>query len=173
MNLRCESIYPTFVYQHKIYFQTPGEWETLLIPFRDFVLTSHGYIQKRQMIIDRSRLKSVGFSIMRQPGEFRLEIDSIEAINLKNTIGDLDCLEDNQYIDENGVLKTIDLEKDRYPLFPKAGEYYMDFYGNKKVMTEDEIPYYRKWCYRKPVVPEDDSDSKVSPKFKPLEEKEK
>jgi NADH dehydrogenase [ubiquinone] 1 alpha subcomplex assembly factor 1 len=53
LNLRTDSVYPTFVWQHKLYFQTPGEWEDVLVPFRDFVLTSHGKVQKRQMVMDR------------------------------------------------------------------------------------------------------------------------
>ena len=31
VNLRTNSIYPTHIWQHRLYFQTPGEWETILV----------------------------------------------------------------------------------------------------------------------------------------------
>ncbi|KAI8908381.1 complex I intermediate-associated protein 30-domain-containing protein [Gorgonomyces haynaldii] len=89
VNLRTESIYPSHVWQHRLYFSKPGEWEVIRIPFRDFVLTSHGFVQK-QYNMDRAKIKTVGFSILRQPGDFKLELDYIQAINDENTIGDHD-----------------------------------------------------------------------------------
>ncbi|KXS12114.1 NADH:ubiquinone oxidoreductase complex I intermediate-associated protein 30 [Gonapodya prolifera JEL478] len=78
------------LYQHRLYFDTPGEWETVLIPFRDFILTNHGWIQKRQIEMDRMRVRTIGFSIARQPGPFELELDWVKAINTDKTYGDYD-----------------------------------------------------------------------------------
>ncbi|KAI8829755.1 complex I intermediate-associated protein 30-domain-containing protein [Chytridium lagenaria] len=90
VNLQTDGLYPTYLWQHRLYFEKPGEWETLLIPFRDFVLTSHGYVQPRQLAMDRSKVKTVGFSIVRQNGDFRLELDWIRAVNTYQTFGDMD-----------------------------------------------------------------------------------
>ncbi|KAI8926423.1 complex I intermediate-associated protein 30-domain-containing protein [Entophlyctis helioformis] len=100
VNLRTDSIYPSYVWQHRLHFQRPGEWETVMIPLRDFVLTSHGYVQQRQMAMDRTRIKTVGFSIMRQPGDFSLELDWIKAMNTPQTIGDLDLVPHKQALDQ-------------------------------------------------------------------------
>ncbi|KAJ3416465.1 hypothetical protein HDV05_001623 [Chytridiales sp. JEL 0842] len=90
VNIQTDSFYPSYLWQHRLHFQKPGEWEVIMIPFRDFVLTSHGYVQKRQLAMDRSKVKTVGFSIVRQDGEFSLELDWIKAVNLPNTLGDRD-----------------------------------------------------------------------------------
>ncbi|KAJ3108555.1 Cation channel sperm-associated protein 3 [Phlyctochytrium planicorne] len=90
VNLQTDGIYPTHLWQHRLHFEKPGEWETVLIPFRDFVLTSHGYVQPLQMEMDRSRIKTVGFSIVRQDGDFRMELDWIRAVNTEQTYGDMD-----------------------------------------------------------------------------------
>ncbi|KAJ3200162.1 Complex I intermediate-associated protein 30, mitochondrial [Entophlyctis luteolus] len=60
------------------------------MPFRDFILTAYGNVQKRQLEMDRSRIRNVGFSIVRQDGEFSLELDWIKAVNTERTAGDRD-----------------------------------------------------------------------------------
>jgi hypothetical protein len=49
----------------------------------------------------------MGFSILSQPGEFSLELDYIKAVNDKNTLGDYDIIDKDQFIDENGRLRSI------------------------------------------------------------------
>ncbi|TPX59007.1 hypothetical protein PhCBS80983_g02803 [Powellomyces hirtus] len=107
VNLQTESIYPSYLWQHRVYFQRPGEWEVIMIPFRDFVLTSNGYVQKRQISMDRSKIKTVGFSLVRQPGDFALEIDWIKAVNSPRTLGDYDILEPGEYLDAQGSLRKL------------------------------------------------------------------
>ncbi|KAJ3023159.1 hypothetical protein HKX48_004100 [Thoreauomyces humboldtii] len=107
VNLQTESIYPSYLWQHRVYFQRPGEWETIMIPFRDFVLTSNGYVQKRQIAMDRAKIKTVGFSLVRQPGDFSLEIDWIKAVNSPRTMGDYDILEPGEYLDAQGGLRKL------------------------------------------------------------------
>jgi hypothetical protein len=70
---------------------------------------------------DSTKLKTVGFSVMHQPGDFRLELDSIQAVNLPGTLGDFDILKEGQYIDESGNLRTVK-EGDMVPLFPGFGK---------------------------------------------------
>ncbi|KAI8998373.1 complex I intermediate-associated protein 30-domain-containing protein [Gaertneriomyces semiglobifer] len=107
VNLQTDSMYPTYLWQHRLYFKNPGEWETIMIPFRDFVLTSQGYVQKRQLAMDRTKIKTVGFSIVRQPGDFSLELDWIKAINTPRTFGDYDVLDKGEYLDQQGNLRRL------------------------------------------------------------------
>jgi NADH dehydrogenase [ubiquinone] 1 alpha subcomplex assembly factor 1 len=40
-------------------------------------------VQKRQIPMDTSRIRTVGVSILRQDGDFEIEIDWIKAMNTK------------------------------------------------------------------------------------------
>ncbi|KAJ1566885.1 hypothetical protein HK405_008042, partial [Cladochytrium tenue] len=93
VNLQCDSLYESFLWQHRMNFRTPGEWETIMIPFRDFILTSNGYVQRRQLALERDQVRTVGFSVVRQVGDFSLELDWIKAANTLETYGDVDILQ--------------------------------------------------------------------------------
>ncbi|KAJ3125283.1 hypothetical protein HK098_000408 [Nowakowskiella sp. JEL0407] len=107
VNIQTDSLYPTYLWQHRMYFSTPGEWETILIPFRDFVLTAKGYIQTRNMPMYREKVKTVGFSVIRQPGNFSLELDWIKAVNTPKTMGDFDVMEPGTYLDKFNRLRRL------------------------------------------------------------------
>ncbi|KAG0263423.1 hypothetical protein BG011_008830 [Mortierella polycephala] len=82
VNLQTDGVLPTDLYQHRLFLKTPGEWETVLIPFKDFILTNQGFIQEDQIEIFREKVKNVGVSIIdRTSGPFELEIESISAVN--------------------------------------------------------------------------------------------
>ncbi|KAI8586123.1 complex I intermediate-associated protein 30-domain-containing protein [Geranomyces variabilis] len=129
VNLQTDSLYPSYLWQHRMYFQTPGEWEVVMIPFRDFVLTSHGYVQKRQIAMDRSKIKTVGFSIVRQPGDFGIEIDWIKAVNTPRTLGDYDILAPGEYIGRDGSLRKL-----------KPGQSLTDALGSRIRIWPDHTP---------------------------------
>jgi len=75
------------------------------IPFRDFLLTNHGWVQARQIPLDTASIRTIGFSLVRQPGPYSLEIESIKAENTRRTCGDLDLLEDGEFVDQEGNVK--------------------------------------------------------------------
>ncbi|KAG0223750.1 hypothetical protein BGW42_005703 [Actinomortierella wolfii] len=82
VNIQTDGVVPTDLYQHRLFLKTPGEWETVLIPFKEFILTNQGFIQEEQIEMFRERVKSVGISIIdRTPGPFELHIESINAVN--------------------------------------------------------------------------------------------
>ncbi|KAG0302082.1 hypothetical protein BGZ98_007800 [Dissophora globulifera] len=83
VNLQTDGVVPTDLYQHRLFLKTPGEWETVLIPFKDFILTNQGFIQEDQIEIYRERIKNVGVSIIdRKSGPFEIEIEGISAVNV-------------------------------------------------------------------------------------------
>ncbi|CAI2170485.1 6269_t:CDS:2 [Funneliformis geosporum] len=88
VNIQTDGPIITDLFQHRLFLRSPGEWETVLIPFRDFILTNHGIVQDPQMEMYREKVKTIGFSILSQPGPFRLDIDCIKAINTDSTDGD-------------------------------------------------------------------------------------
>ncbi|ORX95575.1 NADH:ubiquinone oxidoreductase complex I intermediate-associated protein 30 [Basidiobolus meristosporus CBS 931.73] len=91
VNLQTDGYVKTDLFQHRLFLKKPGEWETVMIPFRDFILTNNGIIQNRQVNMYREKVKNFGFSIIdRQEGPFSLEIDWIKAMNTEDTDGDVD-----------------------------------------------------------------------------------
>ncbi|ORY52515.1 CIA30-domain-containing protein, partial [Rhizoclosmatium globosum] len=74
VNVQTDSIFPSYTWQHR-----------LQIPFRDFILTAHGHVQKNQLEMDRTKIRSVGW-------DFCLELDWIRAMNTERTWGDRDIL---------------------------------------------------------------------------------
>jgi NADH dehydrogenase [ubiquinone] 1 alpha subcomplex assembly factor 1 len=63
INIITEGMYPTVIWQHRLKFKKPGEFEIVRVPFRDFVRTSHGFVQQKQLEMDKSKIK-VDFKLM-------------------------------------------------------------------------------------------------------------
>lgn len=84
MNIRTATVFPTWIYQHPFTI-SPGarEWHEIDLRVRDFTLTSHGRTQ-RQIEVDMSVFKSLGVSILHQPGAFSLDISKIEMVNVRD-----------------------------------------------------------------------------------------
>jgi NADH dehydrogenase [ubiquinone] 1 alpha subcomplex assembly factor 1 len=100
INVQTESIVPTDLHQHRLYSKTPGEWETVLIKWNDFVRTSHGQVVEPQREMLKQKVRTVGLSLIdRIPGPYDLRISRIWATNatsdddvLKNCKGALSGL---------------------------------------------------------------------------------
>ena len=72
------------LYQALLQAETPGEWEDMVVPFGNFVLTWRGSVQPQQPYFNASRVASIGFGIAdRQPGGFRLDVASIAAVRVE------------------------------------------------------------------------------------------
>lgn len=81
INIQAESAYPTDLYQHRLFLKTPGQWETVQVPLRNFILTNGGIIQQQQAMNVRE-VKSVGIGLIdRQYGPFCLDIDWIKVVS--------------------------------------------------------------------------------------------
>ncbi|KAH9841286.1 Complex I intermediate-associated protein 30 (CIA30) [Teratosphaeria destructans] len=86
INIQTESIVPTDIHQHLLPCYTPGEWETVTIPFSAFVRTNYGMVVEPQREMLRQKVRSVGIGLTdRVPGPFELRIADIYATN--KTIG--------------------------------------------------------------------------------------
>lgn len=82
VNLQTETIVPTDIHQHRLYVRRPGEWETVLIRWNDFVRTNHGTVVEPQAEMLRQKLRSVGLGLIdRVPGPYDLGISRIWATN--------------------------------------------------------------------------------------------
>lgn len=102
VNLQTESIVPTDIHQHRLYARRPGEWETVLIKWNDFVRTNHGAVVEPQNELNRQKVRTIGIGLIdRLPGKFDLSIDRIWATN-KLTAED--AAEDGRL--EEGQLKS-------------------------------------------------------------------
>ncbi|RCI02937.1 hypothetical protein CU098_004345 [Rhizopus stolonifer] len=91
VNIQTDGVVKTDLFQHRLFLRTPGQWETVMIPFKDFILTNNGMIQEDQIDMFREKVKTVGISLMdRQEGPFEIEVEWIKAMNTEFTEGDLD-----------------------------------------------------------------------------------
>ncbi|KAI9836447.1 MAG: hypothetical protein M1819_001479 [Sarea resinae] len=82
VNVQTESIVPTDLHQHRLYARRPGEWETVLINWNEFVRTNHGVVVEPQREMLRQRVKTVGIGLIdRVPGPFDLAISQVWATN--------------------------------------------------------------------------------------------
>lgn len=82
VNIQTESIEPTDLHQHRLFVRRPGEWETVLIRFNDFVRTNHGWVVEPQTEMLRQKLRTVGIGLTdRVEGPFDLSVERIWATN--------------------------------------------------------------------------------------------
>lgn len=81
VNIQADSPLPADIYQHRLFLKTPGQWETVLIPLQDFILTNWGVIQEQRKI-NTEYVKTIGIGLIdKQYGPFSLYVDRVEAIN--------------------------------------------------------------------------------------------
>lgn len=82
INVQTDSIVPTDLHQHRLFAKRPGEWETVLIKWNDFVRTNHGMPIEPQTELLKQKVNSVGVGLTdRVPGPFELCIERIWATN--------------------------------------------------------------------------------------------
>lgn len=82
VNFQTESIVPTDLHQHLLPASSPGQWETVTIPFSAFVRTNYGHVVEPQKEMMSTKVRSVGISLIdRVPGPFELAISDVYATN--------------------------------------------------------------------------------------------
>ncbi|KAI1079686.1 CIA30-domain-containing protein [Whalleya microplaca] len=89
VNVQTESVVPTDIHQHRLFAKRPGEWETVLIKWNDFVRTNHGFVVEPQTEMLRQKVRTVGVGLTdRVPGPFDLCIERIWATNTLDEVAD-------------------------------------------------------------------------------------
>ncbi|KAF4984444.1 hypothetical protein FZEAL_407 [Fusarium zealandicum] len=82
VNLQTESVEPSDLHQHRLFPKRPGQWETVLIKWNDFVRTNHGFVIEPQTEMLRQKVLSVGVGLTdRVDGPFELCIERAWATN--------------------------------------------------------------------------------------------
>lgn len=82
VNVQTEGVEPTDLHQHRLFVKRPGQWETVLIRWNDFVRTNYGFVVEPQTEILRQKVKSIGVGLTdRVEGPFELCIESMWATN--------------------------------------------------------------------------------------------
>src|SRR5271169_5091950 len=81
INVQTDSLDPIELWQHRLFLRTPGKWETVLIPWGDFLRTRNGRISYKKFDgLDRERVKTVGASLIeRKEGPFCLYVAEIKV----------------------------------------------------------------------------------------------
>ncbi|CAH2351604.1 putative complex I intermediate-associated protein 30, mitochondrial [[Candida] railenensis] len=80
VNIQANTPLITDLFQHRLFLNTPGEWETVVIPLNDFVMTNWGVIQDG-CEMNKSEIKTVGVGLLdKQYGPFALNVDWIKVM---------------------------------------------------------------------------------------------
>ena len=111
VNIQTESVEYTDLHQHRLYARTPGQWETVLIKWSDFVRTNHGIIVEPQSEMLREKVRTIGIGLTdRLPGPFEFRISKIWATN-SLTPGELDEAgrSDTTYVPRQSDMNRSDL----------------------------------------------------------------
>ncbi|OAA60136.1 complex I intermediate-associated protein 30 [Cordyceps fumosorosea ARSEF 2679] len=100
VNVQTEGVEPTDLHQHRLFAKRPGQWETVLIKWNDFVRTNYGFVVEPQTEILRQRVATVGVGLTdRVEGPFELCIQRVWATNQPPDI-------DGPNLELHGGLKT-------------------------------------------------------------------
>ncbi|KAK7420609.1 hypothetical protein QQZ08_010301 [Neonectria magnoliae] len=82
INLQTESVEPSDLHQHRLFPKRPGQWETVLVKWNDFVRTNHGFVIEPQTEMLRQKVMTVGIGLTdRTEGPFELCIERVWATN--------------------------------------------------------------------------------------------
>ncbi|KAG6026746.1 hypothetical protein E4U41_001178 [Claviceps citrina] len=82
VNLQTEGVEPSDLHQHRLFAKHPGQWETVMIKWNDFVRTNHGFVVEPQAELLRQRVRTVGIGLTdRVKGPFELCIHRVWATN--------------------------------------------------------------------------------------------
>lgn len=82
VNVQSETLVYTDIHQHRLYTRRPGEWETVLIKWRDFVRTNYGQVVEPQTELPTEKVRTVGIGLTdRVPGPYDLAISKVWATN--------------------------------------------------------------------------------------------
>ena len=88
VNIQTDGIVPTDIHQHRLFATRPGEWETVIFKWNDFVRTNRGIPVEPQMAILRQKVRSIGIGLTdRVEGPFELCVERIWATNTFEGLG--------------------------------------------------------------------------------------
>ena len=90
-NIQTDSTQQEDLYQAFVYTRGGPEWQTVQIPFSDFLLTSLGYVQNEQAMLNRSAIRTVGVLLAdRTDGDFKLSIREIRSVRMVKEVSNMD-----------------------------------------------------------------------------------
>ena len=82
VNVQSETIVYTDIHQHRLYTKKPGEWETVLIKWSEFVRTNYGQVVEPQTELMTQKIRTVGIGLTdRVPGPYELAVSRVWATN--------------------------------------------------------------------------------------------
>lgn len=80
VNIQANTPLVTDLFQHRLFLHHPGEWETVVIPLNDFVMTNWGVIQDGSEL-NKAEVKTVGIGLLdKQYGPYSLKVDWIKVM---------------------------------------------------------------------------------------------
>ncbi|KAJ2895418.1 CIA30-domain-containing protein [Zalerion maritima] len=88
VNIQTDGVVDTDLHQHRLFVTRPGEWETVILKWNDFVRTNYGFVVEPQMEMLKQKIKSIGIGLTdRVEGPYELCIEKIWATNRYDDLG--------------------------------------------------------------------------------------
>lgn len=125
VNIQANTPLVTDLFQHRLFLNSPGNWETVVIPLNDFVMTNWGVIQDG-CEINKLEVKTVGVGLLdKQYGPFNLDVDWIkvmtddELVNYSRN-GGKSTIENHQELNElnkNSALHSTKIDEPKNTIF--------------------------------------------------------
>lgn len=112
INVQTEGVEPSDLHQHRLFAKNPGQWETVMVRWNDFVRTNYGFVVEPQTELLRQKVKTVGIGLTdRVEGPFELCIERIWATNTVDEGATIAGAEDAKEGEESKGLKNRKGEK--------------------------------------------------------------
>ncbi|KAK6204895.1 complex I intermediate associated protein [Scheffersomyces amazonensis] len=107
LNIQANTPLVTDLFQHRLFLHHPGQWETVVIPLNDFVMTNWGVIQDGSDI-NKAEVKTFGVGLLdKQYGPYSLKIDWVKVMTgaevLKETNKSRSQLIHEDHVNNGGI----------------------------------------------------------------------
>lgn len=80
VNIQANTPLVTDLFQHRLFLNHPGEWETVVVPLNDFVMTNYGVIQDGSEL-NKAEVKTIGIGLLdKQYGPYSLKVDWVKVM---------------------------------------------------------------------------------------------
>ena len=93
LNVRTDGLGPEDMFQAAIYTRGGPLWQRARVPFSDFLLTTMGYVQNEQVVLNPQKILTVGFLLSDgRDGPFQFDLKSITAVETDTDFTQMDVL---------------------------------------------------------------------------------
>eukprot|EP00049_Salpingoeca_infusionum_P022522 m.7324 g.7324 ORF g.7324 m.7324 type:complete len:238 (-) comp5234_c0_seq2:1128-1841(-) len=89
--IQTSSLRDEDLFQAAIYTRGGHHWQTVQVPFADFLLTHRGYLQSEQQLLNSEKIATIGILLAdRRDGPFQLDVKQIRSVAIPDEVTQMD-----------------------------------------------------------------------------------